>query len=533
MPKMIRENLGLNKLLNLIEAKGELCSAVKRHKLAKSPKNIEGLRTEYTHIQLLRDLLQMDKATAAKLDNLFGHIQDVAVNHLLNAPELELHEFFELKNFLWHYGQLRDVLNDSGLGSLHALPDLGDLFSLLDPEGNNLPTFRISPLYSADLRRALDNLQVLSLKLKQTREIDLKQARAELELPTLKEAFVVSRNRQEMLSKVLACKYFVLSSENMANYSFQLADSPLALSLKSDVQAVTKAIHDIEGEIKDMLRQKVQTCAIGLKQAWHSTNELAWDYTLAQFALKYNCCIPELLDFAEEVKFPGIQLEGAINLPVKLFLEEIKRTYQPLDICLKNAANLITGPNMGGKSTALITIGQACALAAMGIPIPAKSAHLPIYADIYYNHDSGENSETLSSFGREVVSLTLALKRSGRKLILLDEFAKGTNPAEGEAICMAVIKYLQTTPHTLISATHFSAPAKLKGIAHYTIKGIEAEGFARLDNLPDTSLEARLKLLSAEMDYSLVGLPSGEIPPQCAVRIAAILGLPTQILEQI
>ncbi|MDY0152282.1 MAG: hypothetical protein RBS43_08435 [Candidatus Cloacimonas sp.] len=533
MPKMIRENLSLNKLYNLIEAKGELCSAVKRHKLAKSPQNIEALRTEYTHIQRLKDLFQMDKITAAKLDNLFSHIQDLAVNHLLNAAELELHEFFELKNFLWHYGQLRDVLCDSGLGSMHSLPDLGNLFCLLDPEGNNLPTFRISPLYSADLRDTLDKLQKLSLNLKQTREIDLKQARAELELPTLKEAFVISRNRQDMLSKVLRCKYFVLSSENMANYSFQLADSPLALSLKSDLQVVSEAIQDIESEIKDMLRQKVQACAKELKEAWHSTSELAWDYTLAQFAMKYSCCIPELLDFAEEEKFPGIQLEGAINLPLKLFLEDIQRAYQPLDISLDNAANLITGPNMGGKSTALITIGQACALAARGIPIPAKSARVPIYAEIYYNHDTGENSETLSSFGREVVSITLALRRGGRKLILLDEFAKGTNPAEGEAICMAVIKHLQTTPHTLISATHFTAPAKLKGIAHFTIKGIDAEGFARLESLPDTSLEARLKLLSAEMDYSLVSLPDGEIPPQCALRIAAILGLPTQIMEQI
>lgn len=533
MHKLIRESLGLNKIFALIEAKGELCSAAKRHKLAKTNNSIDSLREAYGRIERLIAVLKRDRAFAARLEDIFIHMPELAVNHFLQAPELETHEFFELKSFLWHYLQLCNLLAKHKLDSLHTMPELKALFKLLDPEGNNLPAFRISPLYSDELKQHTANQQETALQLIKARHLFLEEARHALELPTLKEEFVISRNRAEVIAKVMGSKYYVLTSENLANYGFRLADSPEALTLKTKLQELANTIQGIETDVKDMLRREVQKKATELKNACSSCSELAWDYTLALFSLQYNCCIPEIGSFDSCTRYPGLQLYDAVNLPLKLSLEGISRQYQALDIVIDQAANLITGPNMGGKSTALITIGQACYLASMGIPIPAKSAKLPLYDEIYYNHDTHDNAETLSSFGREVVSITLALQRKGRKLILLDEFAKGTNPAEGEAICVATIKHLQHSEHTLIAATHFTAPAELEGLAHYSIKGIDAEGFKRLENLPDTSLESRLKLLSEAMDYSLERISGSSTPPRCAVRIATILGLPQGILEQL
>jgi len=319
-------------------------------------------------------------------------------------------------------------------------------------------------------------------------------------------------------------------NENLANYSFKLADSPIALKIKQEIESLRNAIAEEETCILQNLSNKVQACISDLEIAYHSTGELSWDHCLAEFSIQYGCCIPELLPWYDD-RFPGISITAAANLPLKLYLETHNRSYQALDFSFSNDANLITGPNMGGKTTALITLGQLCSLAALGIPLPAKQATLPIYDHVYYNHNSNDNSENLSSFGREVVAFNAALQKKGRTLMLLDEFAKGTNPAEGEAICLAVIKYLSATAHTLVAATHFTAPAKLEGIAHFSIKGIGEKDFSHLQMLPEGDMKSRLKLLSEAMDYALISLPGTSNPPQCAVKIATILGLPKEILE--
>jgi len=402
------------------------------------------------------------------------------------------------------------------------------MFSLLDPEGNKLPTFRIYPSYSPVLKKLTQKQFNIATRLKETRHKDLEKAKKELQIPTLKEEFTLSRNRQEQLEAILASQYFIVVSEGLVNYNFRLADSKEAADLKAELLQLSMELTEEENKILSSLTTQIQNAFSNFELAYNSAGEYAWDFCLAKFAFHHNCCLPTITH-----SFECIYLSEAVNLPLKLFLEKLQRQYQPLNIEMRQKDNLITGPNMGGKSTALITIGQMCILASIGIPLPAKNAKLPLFDEVYYNHDSGENSETLSSFAREVVSLSNILQRKGKKLILLDEFAKGTNPEEGEAICVATLKYLINSDNTIISATHFSAPTELSGLAHFTIKGIDELSFKRLEKMQDSSLETRLALLSAAMDYSLLPVSEKTAPPKCAIRIAGILGLPAEILEQL
>lgn len=530
--KQTRESLGLDKLFALIDAKGELASSIKRHKLARQHMKLTELQEEYRHIARFLQQIRDDKALKAKLEDIFSHMQELSLSHIKQADCLLPHELFELKSFLWLYLQMCETLSKAGLAVLHPLPDMKELFKLLDPDGNKLPIFRISPLYSNKLAKLLDKQLALSLSLQHTRQQDLDEARRNLDMPSLKEEFVLSRNRQDLISRLLTTRHFVVTNENLANYSFKLADTPAALVIKQEMDSIQTAVKEEEALILQELSNKIKSVITELETAYHSAGELSWDYSLAEFALHYNCCIPELKPWQDN-SFPGINLKAAVNLPLKLYLEANNRNYQALDICLDQATNLITGPNMGGKSTALITLGQLCYLASLGIPIPASQAELPLYDNIYYNHTSNDNAENLSSFGKEVVAFNAALQKKGRTLMLLDEFAKGTNPAEGEVICMAVIRYLSTTQHTLVAATHFTAPATLEGIAHYSIKGIAEGDFTRLQSLPEGDMKSRLKLLSEAMDYALIRLQKATPPPQCAVKIATILGLPQAILEHI
>lgn len=526
--KQTRESLGLDKLFNLIDAAGDFGNAVKRQKLAHQHNKLPALQEDYNRCARLISVMERNSSSGAKLEEIFSHMQELPLTHYKQTDMLLLHELFELKSFLWLYKQLAKHMEKEGLSDLHPLPNLDKLFSLLDPEANGLPGFRISPHYSPELKSLIDNQFTLTQKLKAIRKRDLQEASVSLGIPGLKEEFVLSRNRQDAISRLLASNMFVLTQENLANLSFRLADSPAALAVKQEMDALLLNVKAEENVILRQLSDTVFTYLDALTIAWHSSKELCWDYMRARFAISYHCCIPKLLAWNAEA-FPGIKLSSAVNLSLKLHLEQRQHRYQPLDITMDNAMNLITGPNMGGKSTALITIGQLCYLAGLGIPLPAKSASLPIYDHIYYNHVGNDGSETLSSFGKEVVAFVAALNKKGRSLMLLDEFAKGTNPTEGEALCVAVIKYLATTPHSLMAATHFNAPTSLQGIAHFSIKGIAEESFTRLARLTDEDMKQRLKLLSEAMDYSLVPQRTATPPPRCAFKIAALLGMPEEI----
>ncbi|HOM78658.1 MAG TPA: hypothetical protein PLZ47_01060 [Candidatus Cloacimonas acidaminovorans] len=528
MQKNVKEALLLDKLFALLETNGEVMESVKHQKLNKKHYSFEELKTQNRNTENLLKAIKESRALEARLESIFSELSLLPIKHLKTTERLELNELFEIKSFLFSYLHLQEILQEHKLNHQHPLPDMQKMFSLLDPEGNKLPTFRIYPSYSSVLKKLTQKQFAIAKRLKEARKRDLEKAKQELGMPTLKEEFTLSRNRKEQLEAIFASKYFIVVSEGLANYNFRLADSKETADLKAELHQLSIELTEEENKILCSLTTQIQNAFSNFELAYNSAGEYAWDFCLAKFALHYNCCLPNITP-----SFEGIYLTEAVNLPLKLFLETLQRQYQPLNIAMSKKDNLITGPNMGGKSTALITIGQMCILASLGIPLPAKKAKLPLYDEVYYNHDAGENSETLSSFAREVVSLSNMLLRKGNKLVLLDEFAKGTNPEEGEAICVATLKYLINSNNTIISATHFSAPAELAGLAHFTIKGIDEQGLKRLEKMQDSNLETRLALLSEAMDYSLLPVSEKTAPPKCAIRIAGILGLPAEILQQL
>jgi dsDNA-specific endonuclease/ATPase MutS2 len=166
-------------------------------------------------------------------------------------------------------------------------------------------------------------------------------------------------------------------------------------------------------------------------------------------------------------------------------------------------------------------------MARLAIPLASKAAELPVFDHVSYNYNP--HQENLSSFGREIIGLKQALSAGQRSLILLDEFAKGTNPTEGEALSSAVLLHLLGTDHYCVAATHFTAPAMLKDIAQYVMAGRKEDSLAKLAEHSD--LAQRLKLLSEAMDYRLIRLKKNQAPPMAAIRIARALGLPKEILD--
>ena len=120
---------------------------------------------------------------------------------------------------------------------------------------------------------------------------------------------------------------------------------------------------------------------------------------------------------------------------------------------------IISGPNAGGKTVALKTLGLLVMMNQMGLAIPTKEpanlAYFPkIFADIGDNQSLSDN---LSTFAAHVSNLsTITHFVTANDLVILDELGTGTDPKEGEALALASIKYLETKHCLAMISSHFN-----------------------------------------------------------------------------
>jgi DNA mismatch repair protein MutS2 len=187
----------------------------------------------------------------------------------------------------------------------------------------------------------------------------------------------------------------------------------------------------------------------------------------------------------------------------------------PVDIRLGGdyTALLITGPNTGGKTVALRTLGLLSLMHQSGLHVPADTGtRLPILHDIYADiGDEQSVAQSLSTFSGHMRSIVRIVEAAGpNKLILLDELGAGTDPTEGSALAQALLDYFIRSGALIAATTHY---AELKLYAHTTPQARNASVEFNVETLRPT--------------YKLtIGLPG----QSQAFAIAERLGLPVPIV---
>ncbi|MDE0719181.1 MAG: endonuclease MutS2 [Dehalococcoidia bacterium] len=174
---------------------------------------------------------------------------------------------------------------------------------------------------------------------------------------------------------------------------------------------------------------------------------------------------------------------------------------------------LITGPNAGGKTVTLKTVGLLAMMAQAGLHVPAEEAHFPrfdgIYADI---GDQQSISESLSTFSSHITNLKgIMSSATVNSLVLVDELGTSTDPEEGSALASAVLRYFQKIGSFVVGTTHH------RGVARFVQ---EQPGMVNASvDLDPTTLEPTY--------HVTLGLPGRSY----ALTIAARLGVPQEVID--
>jgi DNA mismatch repair protein MutS len=279
------------------------------------------------------------------------------------------------------------------------------------------------------------------------------------------------------------------------------------------VLGAEEQIIKIESEQFQIVRSKIGKATKQLQSTARALATLDALCSLAEVATKHDYVCPALHDGDE------IEIKNGRHPVVEVSINE---EFIPNDIYLNNSTDrllVITGANMGGKSTMLRQIALIQILGQIGSFVPATSAKLPILDRIWTRVGASDDlASGRSTFMVEMTETASILHNATpRSLILLDEIGRGTSTFDGLSIAWAVAEYIHNSPEhsaKTLFATHYHELTELA------------------ENLPGAK---NYQMTATEKDGDVVflhKLQKGKASKSYGIAVAKLAGLPSKIIER-
>ena len=277
-------------------------------------------------------------------------------------------------------------------------------------------------------------------------------------------------------------------------------------------------IASLEAEEKEEIRRillelsaQIGECRFDIEETTIVLGELDFINAKSRLSERWDCRQPALNEgkrlMLRQARHPLLLMQNENNpsavVPLDLPLDE------------EHSTLLITGPNTGGKTVSLKTVGLLALMAQAGLHIPAaKDSELCVFDNIFADiGDQQSIEQSLSTFSSHVKHIVKVLGQvSERSLVLLDELGAGTDPAEGASLGISILEYLDSKEAKCLATTHHDA---LKSYAYTQPRTLNA------------CVEFDVNSLSPTY-HLLVGVPG----KSNAFIIAERLGVPGHIIQR-
>jgi dsDNA-specific endonuclease/ATPase MutS2 len=305
----------------------------------------------------------------------------------------------------------------------------------------------------------------------------------------------------------------------------ELSLDEFAFAALAERDRVAAYVATVEESVRARLTAAVRAAAEAVHRSCGELGALDDFLARVAFAQRFAAVVPEIVDEAL------LAFEDARYLPLAEALQAHGLAYEPISLELRGAA-VLSGPNMGGKTAALRACGFLAACVAFGLPVPAKSARIPLFDEIAWLGIGADapGGGLLSAFGAEVVDVRDCLERAAtRPLVLVDELARTTSPAEGRALLIALLENLASHGAVALAATHYADVAEAAHVAHYAIAGLHgtfAPSGRRL------TLDDALRHIAQAMDYRIRRVDAETPARSDAFALAEALGLQPDVLAR-
>jgi DNA mismatch repair protein MutS2 len=397
----------------------------------------------------------------------FNSIPDVAAALVVLRMEgamLEPKQILELARLIEEAGEIRAALNLAA----EKYPRLGALAAatadprpiLRDVRGKILPDGTLADDASVALQRLRRDIERQQKQIQTSLERFLRTHRDD---GTLQEEFITLRNDRFVVPVVAGQQrkvYGVIHGASSSGHT--LFVEPLeTIDLNNELVRLREEEQRETLRILRELTELLRGNGPQIQVLVETIGRLDLLFAKAGFAADFDCVIPRFSPRFNADKDRRLVLKDARHPLLEDVLRRQKKPVLPISLALdeKQRTLLISGPNTGGKTVSMKTVGLLALMAQAALPVPAAEAEFPLFEQVLAEMgDQQSIQESLSSFSAHIARLREMLEAvTPQSLVLLDELGRATDPEEGGALGVAILESFRAHGAFTFASTHLLA----------------------------------------------------------------------------